>query len=150
MHERRTRSVHPCCTVYATTRMSRRRAEVQARHAGDSAAVLGTVNCNTAALYLLRRAMNQLKAAGKADEVNGVGPCWDDVLDATDPDGPFTALPFGAAIQLNPGTNPPGTPPSQPPALVERMARWGFGWGGRDAYQQGALFRYRARSVARD
>jgi hypothetical protein len=118
--------------------------------ASEPLPVLGTVQCNDAALDLLRRAMTQLKKAGRADDVNGVGACYDEVLDPTDPDGPFTASPFGAAIQLNPGTNPPGTPPTQPPALVSAMARWGFGWGGRDAYAQGALFRYRARSIARD
>jgi hypothetical protein len=108
------------------------------------------VQCNDVALDLLRRAMMQLKNAGRSNDVNGVGACYDEVLDPTDPDGPFTASPFGAAIQLNPGTNPPGTPSSQPPALVSAMARWGFSWGGRDAYPQGALFRYRARSIARD
>jgi hypothetical protein len=123
---------------------------IQTHIASEALPVLGTVNCNNAALDLLRRAMNQLKSAGKADEVNGVGACWDEVLDPTDPDGPFTASPFGAAIQLNPGTNPPGTPPSQAPALVAAMARWSFGWGGRDAYPQGAQFWYRARSIAKD
>ena len=118
--------------------------------ASQTLPVIGTVNCNSAALDLLRRAMNQLKAKGHSGDVNGVGACYAPVLDPTDPDGPFTAKPFGAAIQLNPGTNPPGTQPSQPPALVAAMARWGFGWGGRDAYQQGALFRYRAHSIARD
>jgi hypothetical protein len=123
---------------------------VQTHIESERVPVLGTVNCNTAALDLLRRAMGQLKAGGKADEVSGVGACYNPVLDATDPEGPFTAAPFGAAIQLNPGTNPPGTPPTQPPALIAAMARWSFGWGGRDAYQQGAMFWYRARSVARD
>jgi hypothetical protein len=118
--------------------------------ASETLPVLGTVLCNDAALDLLRRAMTQLKNAGRSDDVNGVGACYDPVLDPTDPDGPFTASPFGAAIQLNPGTNPPGTPPTQPPTLVSAMARWGFSWGGRDAYPQGALFRYRARSIARD
>ena len=75
---------------------------------------------------------------------------YDPVADPTDPDGPLTAKAFGAAIQLNRGTNQPGTTPEQPKALIAAMARWGFGWAGRDAYPQGALFRYRALSVARD
>ena len=35
-------------------------------------------------------------------------------------------------------------------SLIAALARWGFGWAGRDAYPQGALFRFRALSVARD
>jgi hypothetical protein len=111
---------------------------------------LGTVTCNAAALDLLRRAMNQLRARRDGSAVTGVGSCYEAISDATDPDGPLTGAPFGASIQLNPGTNPPGSAPLQPPALVTTMAKWGFGWAGRDAYPQGALFRYHARSVARD
>jgi hypothetical protein len=118
--------------------------------ASDTLPVLGTVSCNSVTLDLLRHAMNRVKADGNSGDVTGHGACYAPVLDPTDPDGPFTAAPFGASIDINPGTNPPGTPPSQPPALVAAMARWGFGWGGRDAYQQGALFRYRAGTIARD
>src|SRR5207247_511325 len=82
-------------------------------------------------------------------DVSSAGICYDPVADPTDPDGPLTAKAFGAAIQLNRGTNQPGTTPEQPKALIAAMARWGFGWAGRDAYPQGALFRYRALSVAR-
>src|SRR5262249_52503482 len=71
---------------------------VQDHIASQTLPVIGTVTCNTAALDLLRRAMNQLKAQGHGDDVNGVGACYVAVLDATDPDGPFTAAPFGAAI----------------------------------------------------
>jgi hypothetical protein len=123
---------------------------VEEHIASDRLPVLGTVNCNDVTLDLLRRAMNRLKADGNSQDVSGHGACYAPVMDPSDPDGPFTPAPFGASIEINPGTNPPGTPPSQPPALVGAMERWGFGWGGRDAYQQGALFRYRARTIARD
>jgi hypothetical protein len=118
--------------------------------ASDTLPLLGTVSCNSVTLDLLRRAMNRLRADGNSEDVNGHGACYAPVLDPSDPDGPFTAAPFGASIDINPGTNAPGTSPSQPAALVAAMARWGFGWGGGDAYQQGALFRYRARTIARD
>jgi hypothetical protein len=62
----------------------------------------------------------------------------------------LTPAPFGAAILIDPGSNEPGSTPSQHPSVIAAMARWGFGWAGRDAYPQGALFRFHARSVARD
>ena len=123
---------------------------VQTHIASDDLPVIGTVQCNTVALDLLRRAMNQLRTKGQGADVNGFGPCWDPLSDATGPDGPLTGAPFGASIELNPGSNPPGSTPEQPPSLIAVMTRWGFGWAGRDAYRQGALFRFHARSVARD
>jgi hypothetical protein len=51
---------------------------------------------------------------------------------------------------IDPGSNEPGSTPTQRPSVIAAMARWGFGWAGRDAYPQGALFRFHARSVARD
>jgi hypothetical protein len=123
---------------------------VQTHIASENLPVLGTVVCNTVALDLLRRAMNELRSKGHADDVTGVGPCYQKVMDATGPDGPLSAAPFGAAILIDPGSNEPGSTPSQPPSVIAAMARWGFGWAGRDAYPQGALFRFHARSVARD
>ncbi len=123
---------------------------VQAHIASQTLPVLGTVTCNTLALDLLRRAMNDLRSKGHADDVTGVGPCYDPVMDATGPDGPLSAAPFGAAIEIDPGSNEPGSTPSQRPSVIAAMARWGFGWAGRDAYPQGALFRFHALSVARD
>jgi hypothetical protein len=112
--------------------------------------LLGTVTCNVAALDLLRRAMAQLRDRGKGEDVTAVGSCYDPIAGPSDPNGPLTGFPFGASIELDPGTNPPGSAPEQSPSLVAAMARWGFGWGGRDAFPQGALFRYHARSAARD
>ena len=123
---------------------------VQTHIASEDLPLLHTVTCDTAVLDLLRRAMNQLQSAGHASDVSSAGTCYDPVADPTDPDGPLTAKAFGAAVELNRGTNQPGTTPEQPKALITAMARWGFGWAGRDAYPQGALFRYRALSVARD
>jgi len=55
---------------------------------------------------------------------------------------PLTARAFGAAIDLNPATNDEGDPPDQPRKLVTAMGKAGFGWGGVDAYPQGATFRW--------
>jgi hypothetical protein len=123
---------------------------IQDHIASEDLPVLGTVQCNTAALDLLRRAMNDLRSKGDAGDVSGRGPCYDPVADATGPDAPLSAAPFGAAILIDPGSNEPGSIPTQPPSLIAAMAKWGFGWAGRDAYPQGALFRFHARSVARD
>ena len=35
-------------------------------------------------------------------------------------------------------------------AIIQQMYKVGFGWAGNDAYPQGALFRYRTVSAARD
>jgi hypothetical protein len=123
---------------------------VQTHIASENLPVLGTVVCNTVALDLLRRAMNELRSKGHADDVTGVGPCYQKVMDPTGSDGPLSAAPFGAAILIDPGSNEPGSTPSQRPSVIAAMARWGLGWAGRDAYPQGALFRFHARSVARD
>ena len=78
---------------------------------------------------------------GERNLASGVG---------TDPEGPLTARPFGAAIVLNPATNKPGDPPEQSSELVQAMARSGFGWAGTDAFPQGALFRFRGRTSIQD
>jgi hypothetical protein len=123
---------------------------IQSHIASENLPVVHTVTCNDAALDLLRRAMTQLQTKGHGSDVAGVGDCYAPIAAPNDPDGPLTAAAFGAAIELNPGSNEPGAAPQQPPSLVATMARWGFGWAGRDAYRQGALFRFHARSVARD
>ena len=42
------------------------------------------------------------------------------------------------------------TRPTSPRRSCSRCTRWGFGWAGNDAYPQGALFRYRTVTAARD
>ena len=123
---------------------------VQTHIASEDLPVLHTVTCDTEVLDLLRRAMNQLASAGHSSDVSSAGTCYVPVADPTDPDGPLTAKAFGAAIELNRGTNLPGTAPEQTKTLIATMARWGFGWAGRDAYPQGGLFRFRVLSVPRD
>ena len=123
---------------------------VQSHIESQDLPVIGAVTCNVVALDLLRHAMNQLRDRGNGGDVTGHGACYRPIADANGPNGPFNGSPFGASIELDPGTNPPGSAPEQSPSLVAAMARWGFGWAGRDAYPQGALFRYHARSVARD
>jgi hypothetical protein len=108
--------------------------------------VLGSITCHQKALNLLEDAMRELETEGRADQVQDVGDCDDANVDPTDPEGQLTAIDFGAAIELNRNANPPGEPPTeetQPPELVNLLFRSGFGWGGRDAWPQGALFRYR-------
>ncbi len=64
-------------------------------------------------------------------------------LELDDPSGLLTATDFGAAIELNRRANRPGNPPDQSETIVDIMFENGFSWGGRDAWPQGALFRYR-------
>jgi hypothetical protein len=112
--------------------------------------VLGTVTCNSRIIPLLKRAVREITAAGLVDEIVDVGPCFDPVSSPTDPSGPLTSEDWGVSIELNPSSNPPGEKPAQPKELVHEMYKLGFGWGGNDAYPQGALFRYRKATGAQD
>ena len=112
--------------------------------------LLGTVTCHTKTLFLLKRAMRALVAAGASDAVSDVGACFDPIASPDDPSGPLTAAAWGASILLNPAGNAPGDAPTQSKDLVHELYRWGYGWGGNDAYPQGALFRYRKPPSAQD
>lgn len=112
--------------------------------------VLGTVTCHSRTIPLLKRAVHAIVAAGLADQIVDVGTCFEPVASDGDPSGPLTPAAWGASIQLNPSSNPPGERPTQPKAIVQEMYRIGFGWGGNDAYPQGALFRYRKPAAAQD
>jgi len=116
---------------------------IQDHIASQTLPVLGTVLCHTKTLFLLKQAMHLLTVNGDADLITDVGECYVPVSSVDDPEGPLTARDFGAAISLNPQENQPGEPPAQNYALIKTMYRWGFGWGGKDAFPQGALFRYR-------
>ena len=104
--------------------------------------VFGTVTCHAKTLKYLMSVADRLAASAQADPITGVGDCYAPEAAPDDPSGPFTGRPFGAVIDLNPGQNRPGDEPQQDTAVVRLMYRAGFGWGGRDAYQQGARFRY--------
>ena len=112
--------------------------------------VLGTVTCASRMLPLLKQAVRDITAASMDDAIVDVGPCFEPIASPVDPNGPLSAADWGMAIELNPSSNPPGAKPSQPKALVHEMYRLGFGWGGNDAYPQGALFRYRKQASAQD
>jgi hypothetical protein len=113
---------------------------VGAHIASEPVILLGTVTCHTEGLESLRGAMKELNVGGNRDLVQGHGDCFDPTADPGDPGGTIGAAAFGAAIELNRQDNPPGADPLQDPLLVKTMARWGFGWGGRDLYPQGAQF----------
>ena len=112
--------------------------------------VLGTITCNADILPLLQRAMHGIVADGTSSSINDVGPCFDPVSAIDDPSGPLTPADWGVSIQLDPSSNAPGEQPTMPKSIVQQMYKVGFGWGGNDAFPQGALFRYRTLSAARD
>lgn len=112
--------------------------------------VLGTITCDSQMIPLLKRAVHEITTVGLTDAVVDVGRCFDPVASPTDPSGPLTPADWGVSIELNPSSNPPGARPSQPKELVHEMYQLGFGWGGNDAYPQGALFRYRKPAAAQD
>lgn len=124
---------------------------VQAHIRSETLPVLGTVTCHQKALVLLAKAMRRLEKAGNAGLITDHGTCYQPSIDPNDPEGALTALDFGGAIPLNPGVNRPGDVPdslTQPTAVVVAMQKQGFGWGGIDAWPQGALFRYRVDPTA--
>ena len=112
--------------------------------------VLGTITCDSQMIPLLKRAVHEITAAGLADAIIDVGPCFDPVASPTDPTGPLTPADWGVSIELNPTSNPPGAKPSQPKEVVHEMYQLGFGWGGNDSYPQGAQFRYRKPAAPQD
>ena len=112
--------------------------------------VLGTVTCASQMIPLLKQAVREITTAGLTADIVDVGPCFAPVAAPTDPNGPLSAADWGVSIQLNPSSNPPGADPSQPKELIHEMYKLGFGWGGNDAYPQGALFRYRKATGAQD
>jgi hypothetical protein len=112
--------------------------------------VLGTITCNADILPLLQRAIHAIVADGTSSSITDVGPCFAPVSVIDDPSGPLTPADWGVSIELDPSSNPPGEQPTMPKAIVQQMYKVGFGWGGNDAFPQGALFRYRTLSAARD
>jgi hypothetical protein len=112
--------------------------------------VLGTVTCESRLIPLLKQAVREIASSDLESEIVDVGACFDPVAFPADPNGPLSPADWGVSIQLNPSSNPPGSKPSQPKDLVHEMYRLGFGWGGNDAYPQGALFRYRKQAGAQD
>jgi hypothetical protein len=105
--------------------------------------LLGTVTCHEKAIGFLKKAMKALNDAASADSVTSIGTCFDPGAGRDGPNGVLSARIFGGAIDLNQTSNRVGDLPSQPKELVKIMSRSGFGWGGKDAYPQGALFRFR-------
>ena len=123
---------------------------VQDNVRSETLPVFGTVTCHAKTLFLLRQAAKALLDKAEAGLVTDVGSCFDPTISVDGPAGPLTAADWGAAIELNPSNNLPGDRPDQSRDLVHEMYRWGFGWGGNDAYPQGAFFPFRRAPVAQD
>lgn len=105
--------------------------------------VLGPVTCHRKALVELQTAMTRIEAEGSGPLITQVGDCFVASVAPDEPDGALSARDFGAAIDLNLAGNQPGETPTQPESVVRPMVENGFGWGGKDAWPQGALFRFR-------
>jgi len=112
--------------------------------------VLGTIVCNDEIVPLLKKAIHTIAAAGLTSSITDVGSCYTNTFGVHDPSGPLTPADWGVSIELNPSSNPPGQQPTMPKAIIQEMYKVGFGWAGNDAYPQGALFRYRTVTAARD
>lgn len=116
---------------------------VQGRIVSQAVPVLGTISCHRKVLIEIEDAMARVEVDGTSSLVTDVGDCFDPTAFVDDPDGTLSSADFGAAIEINLGGNQPGEEPTQPDSVVQAMTANGFGWGGRDAWTQGALFRFR-------
>lgn len=105
--------------------------------------VLGSISCHRKVLVDLENAVTMLEADDTASLITDVGDCYDPSAVVDDPSGVLSARDFGAAIDLNVAGNDPGEVPTQPEGVIKTMMKNGFGWGGKDAWPQGALFRSR-------
>lgn len=97
--------------------------------------ILGEVRCHRLVAEMLAGAMGQLVAEGLGHVVDpgDFAGCWNPryIRAATGISAGVSRHAWGAAVDLNAGSNPVGSAGTQDPRLVEVMEEWGFTWGGR-------------------
>lgn len=96
--------------------------------------LLGDTRCHRIVVEMLNGAMNQLVDEGLAHliEPGGFAGCWFPrfINSASGKPAGVSRHAFGAAVDINAGSNPLGSAGTQPPRLIEIMNEWGFAWGG--------------------
>ncbi len=108
--------------------------------------VLGTVTCHRVIVEMLTGAMEQLASEGLSHLINprDFAGCFNARLIRTvtgDPAG-VSRHSWGAALDINAGSNGLGVEGDQDPRLVEIMEEWGFIWGGDWAVPDPMHFEY--------
>lgn len=96
--------------------------------------ILGNVTCHEIVVEMLRGAMNTLVDRGLSHLVDpaGFAGCWNPryIRATTGKPAGISRHAWGAALDLNAGSNPVGSAGTQDPRLVAIMLDWGFTWGG--------------------
>lgn len=96
--------------------------------------ILGAVTCHETVVEMLRGAMTELVDKGLSHlvEPGGFAGCWNPryIRAATGRPAGISRHAWGAALDLNAGSNPVGSAGTQDPRLVAIMGDWGFTWGG--------------------
>jgi hypothetical protein len=97
-------------------------------------AIIGEVTCHQTVVEMLDGAMTQLVDEGLAHLVDpaGFAGCWNPryIRATTGSSAGISRHAWGAAVDLNAGSNPVGSAGTQDHRLVEVMLEWGFTWGG--------------------
>lgn len=96
--------------------------------------ILGRVTCHETVVEMLRGALSELVESGLGHLVDpgGFAGCWNPryIRATTGKPAGISRHAWGAAIDLNAGSNPVGSAGTQDQRLVEVMLDWGFTWGG--------------------
>jgi len=96
--------------------------------------ILGEVTCHVEVVDMLSGAMAQLVDEGLSHLVDraGYAGCWNPryIRSTTGTTAGISRHAWGAAVDINAGSNPVGSAGTQDPRLVETMLEWGFTWGG--------------------
>ena len=96
--------------------------------------LLGEVRCHRRVVEMLAGAMTTLVDAGLAHLVEpaGFAGCWFPrfISPTVGVSSGLSRHAWGAAVDLNAGSNPVGSSGNQDARLIETMENWGFTWGG--------------------
>ena len=100
----------------------------------ESVPLLGRITCHRVVIEMVRGAMEQVAFEGLSHLIDpsDFAGCWNPRLIRTVTGTPagVSRHSWGAALDINAGTNGLGSEGTQDMRLVEIMAEWGFIWGG--------------------
>ena len=93
--------------------------------------IIGFVQCHRLTIPQLRRALQEVEAAGLASKITSYAGCYVPRFIERNPTRAVSLHTWGIAFDFNAATNQMGTRGDMDPRLVEIFERWGFRWGGR-------------------